>query len=40
MTAGGTGTRYFGTDTRGTIFSSSAATMVNPIDATTSSVVQ
>ena len=40
VTAGGTGTRYFGTDTRGTIFFSTAATLVNPIDATTTSVVQ
>jgi len=40
VTAGGTGTRYFGTDTRGTIFYSTAATLVNPIDATTTSVVQ
>ena len=40
VTAGGTGTRYFGTDTRGTIFFSTAGTMVNPIDATTTSVVQ
>jgi prepilin-type N-terminal cleavage/methylation domain-containing protein len=40
VTAGGTGTRYFGTDTRGTIFFSTAATLVNPIDATTPSVVQ
>jgi len=35
----GTGTRYFGTDKRGTIFFSTAATLVNPIDATTTSVV-
>jgi hypothetical protein len=40
VTAGGTGTRYFGTDTRGTIFFSTTATLVNPIDATTTSVVQ
>src|SRR4029450_10950087 len=40
VTAGGTDTRYFGTDTRGTIFFSTAATLVNPIDATTTSVVQ
>jgi type IV pilus assembly protein PilA len=40
VTAGGTGTRYFGTDTRGTIFYSTAATLVNPIDATTTAVVQ
>jgi len=35
----GTGTRYFGTDKRGTIFFSTAATLGNPIDATTTSVV-
>jgi prepilin-type N-terminal cleavage/methylation domain-containing protein len=40
VTAGGTGTRYFGTDTRGTIFFSTTATLVNPIDATTTAVVQ
>jgi len=40
VTAGGTGTRYFGTDPRGTIFFSTAGTMVNPIDATTTSVVR
>jgi prepilin-type N-terminal cleavage/methylation domain-containing protein len=40
VTPGGTGTRYFGTDTRGTIFFSTAATLVNPIDATTTAVVQ
>jgi type IV pilus assembly protein PilA len=40
VTAGGTPTRYFGTDTRGTIFFSTAATLVNPIDATASSVVR
>jgi prepilin-type N-terminal cleavage/methylation domain-containing protein len=40
VTAGGTGTRYFGTDTRGTIFFSTAATLTNPIDATTTSVVR
>lgn len=33
LTAGGTGTRYFATDTRGTIFSSTAATVANPIVA-------
>ena len=39
VTACGIGTRYFGTDTRGTIFFSTAATLVNPIDATTTAVV-
>ena len=39
VAAGDTGTRYFGTDTRGKIFFSTAATLVNPIDATTTSVV-
>lgn len=34
VTAGGTGTRYFATDTRGTIFYSSAA-ITNPITVTT-----
>ena len=33
LTPGGTGTRYFATDTRGTIFSSTAATVANPIVA-------
>jgi len=36
----GTGTRYFGTDTRGRIFFSTVATLGNPIDATTTSVVR
>ncbi len=31
VTAGGTGTRYFATDTRGTIFQSTTATVPNPI---------
>jgi prepilin-type N-terminal cleavage/methylation domain-containing protein len=31
VTAGGTGTRYFATDTRGTIFQDTAATVANPI---------
>jgi prepilin-type N-terminal cleavage/methylation domain-containing protein len=35
VTAGGTGTRYFGTDTRGTIFFDTAATVANPIVITT-----
>ena len=34
-TPGGTGTRYFGTDTRGTIFFSTSATVANPIVITT-----
>ena len=38
VTAGGTGTRYFATDTRGTIFFSTAATVANPIPAATSVV--
>ena len=33
VTAGGTGTRYFATDTRGTIFYDSAAVIANPIPA-------
>ncbi len=33
LTAGGTGTRYFATDTRGTIWSSTAAVVANPIVA-------
>ena len=33
VTPGGTGTRYFATDTRGTIFQSTAATIANPIVA-------
>ena len=40
VTPGGTGTRYFGTDTRGTIFYSTAAALPALIDATTTSVVQ
>jgi type IV pilus assembly protein PilA len=35
LTPGGTGTRYFGTDTRGTIFFSTTATVANPIVITT-----
>jgi hypothetical protein len=35
VTAGGTGTRYFATDTRGTIFFDTAATVANPIVAGT-----
>ena len=38
VTLGGTGTRYFATDTRGTIFFSTAATVANPIPAATSVV--
>ena len=38
VTAGGTGTRYFATDTRGTLFFSTAATVGNPIPAGTSVV--
>ena len=38
VTAGGTGTRYFATDTRGTIFFSTAAAVANPIPAATSIV--
>jgi type IV pilus assembly protein PilA len=38
VTAGGTGTRYFATDTRGTLFFSTAATVANPIPAGTSVV--
>ena len=33
LTPGGTGTRYFATDTRGTIWSSTAAVVANPIVA-------
>src|SRR5262245_8777616 len=40
ITAGGTGTRYCGTDKRGTIFFSTAAPLVNPIDATTTAVIR
>src|SRR5207237_1078160 len=32
LTPGGTGTRYFATDTRGTIFQDTAATIANPLD--------
>jgi type IV pilus assembly protein PilA len=35
VTPGGTGTRYFATDTRGTIFYDTAATVANPIVAGT-----
>jgi prepilin-type N-terminal cleavage/methylation domain-containing protein len=35
VTAGGTGTRYFATDTRGTIFFDTAAAVANPIVAAT-----
>ena len=35
VTAGGTGTRFFATDTRGTIFFDTAATVGNPIVAAT-----
>src|SRR5438093_502348 len=38
VTAGGTGTRYFATDTRGTIFQSSTATIANPIPSGTAVV--
>ena len=38
VTAGGTGTRYFATDTRGTIFYDTAATVANPIPAGTTVV--
>ena len=38
VTAGGTGTRYFATDTRGTLFYSTAATVANPIPAATAVV--
>jgi type IV pilus assembly protein PilA len=34
VTAGGTGTRYFASDTRGTIFFDTAAAIANPIPAT------
>jgi hypothetical protein len=33
VTAGGTGTRYFGTDTRGTLWQDSSAAVANPIVA-------
>ena len=39
VTAGGTGTRYFATDTRGTLFYSGSATVANPI-ASGTTVVQ
>ena len=35
VTPGGTGTRYFATDTRGTLFFSTVATIANPIPAAT-----
>ena len=38
VTPGGTGTRYFATDTRGTIFSATAASVANPIPAGTAIV--
>jgi len=38
VTPGGTGTRYFATDTRGTLFFSTAATVANPIPAGTAVV--
>jgi hypothetical protein len=38
VTAGGTGTRYFATDTRGTLFYSSSATVANPIPSATAVV--
>ena len=38
LTPGGTGTRYFATDTRGTIFQSTAAVLPNPIVAGTAVV--
>jgi len=38
VTPGGTGTRYFATDTRGTLFFSTAATVANPVPAATSVV--
>jgi type IV pilus assembly protein PilA len=38
VTAGGTGTRYFASDTRGTIFFATAAAVANPIPAATSVV--
>jgi type IV pilus assembly protein PilA len=37
-TPGGTGTRYFATDTRGTLFQSSSATVANPIPSGTAVV--
>jgi prepilin-type N-terminal cleavage/methylation domain-containing protein len=38
VTANGTGTRYFATDARGTIFFATAATVANPIPAATAVV--
>jgi type IV pilus assembly protein PilA len=38
VTPGGTGTRFFGTDTRGTLFFSSTAAVANPIAAGTAVV--
>ena len=35
ITPGGTGTRYFATDTRGSIFQATAATIANPIPSAT-----
>jgi type IV pilus assembly protein PilA len=35
VTAGGTGTRYFATDTRGSLFFDGTATIANPITVTT-----
>ena len=38
VTVNGTGTRYFATDTRGTIFASTTAAIANPIPATATPV--
>jgi type IV pilus assembly protein PilA len=38
VTAGGTGTRYFATDTRGTLFYTTAAAVANPIPSGTAVV--
>jgi type IV pilus assembly protein PilA len=38
VTPGGTGTRYFATDTRGTLFYATAAAVANPVPAGTSVV--
>jgi type IV pilus assembly protein PilA len=38
VTAGGTGTRYFATDTRGTLFFTTAAAVANPVPAGTAVV--
>ena len=38
VTPNGTGTRYFATDTRGTIFASTAAAIANPIPTTATPV--